>query len=108
MPELKAQFYIGQFLPKRGIILSDWIRKYEGRVSSLHVSDGDANGFTRVGEGACRAEEAIKTALDTGVDTTLFNEYDALLVRLGKEVCRTNPLCGECCLNDICGTGADI
>ena len=35
-------------------------------------------------------------------DTPLFNEYHALLVRLGKEVCRSRPLCGLCCLNDIC------
>lgn len=32
-------------------------------------------------------------------DPTLFNEYHALLVRLAKEVCRTKPLCGQCCLN---------
>jgi endonuclease-3 related protein len=35
-------------------------------------------------------------------DAPLFNEYHALLVRLGKEVCRTKPLCGRCCLKDIC------
>ena len=32
----------------------------------------------------------------------LFNEYHALLVRLGKEVCRPRPLCGECCLVSLC------
>ncbi len=32
-------------------------------------------------------------------DVNMFNEYHALLVRLAKEVCRTRPLCGECCLN---------
>jgi len=35
-------------------------------------------------------------------DVRLFNEYHALLVRLGKEVCRTRPLCQQCCLNNIC------
>ena len=35
-------------------------------------------------------------------DTQLFNEYHALLVRLGKTVCRKQPLCQECCLFDIC------
>ena len=35
-------------------------------------------------------------------DTQLFNEYHALLVRLAKEVCRTRPLCHQCCLNNIC------
>jgi endonuclease-3 related protein len=36
------------------------------------------------------------------IDTHLFNEYHALLVCLGKNVCRKLPRCGECCLNDIC------
>ena len=49
MPELKGQFHIGQFLPERGIVLSDWIQKYQGRVCSLHVNDSDSDGSTRVG-----------------------------------------------------------
>ena len=32
----------------------------------------------------------------------LFNEYHALLVCLGKSVCRNHPLCHQCCLNNIC------
>ena len=35
-------------------------------------------------------------------DTTLFNEYHALLVQLGKDACRKRPLCRKCCLNDVC------
>jgi endonuclease-3 related protein len=34
-------------------------------------------------------------------DTTLFNEYHALLVRLAKEVCRSRPLCRQCCLSTL-------
>jgi len=36
------------------------------------------------------------------VDTALYNEYHALLVRLAKEACRKQPLCKDCCLGDIC------
>lgn len=32
----------------------------------------------------------------------LFNEYHALLVALGKDFCRTKPLCDSCPLNKIC------
>lgn len=32
-------------------------------------------------------------------DCKLFNEYHALLVHLGKDVCRKNPICERCCLN---------
>ncbi len=72
MPELKGQFHIGQFLPERGIVLADWIKKYQGRICSLHVNDANSNGPTRVGEGDCRAEESIKAALDAGVDTYIM------------------------------------
>lgn len=35
-------------------------------------------------------------------DARLFNEYHALLVRLGKTACRRMPLCEDCPLFDIC------
>ena len=35
-------------------------------------------------------------------DAGLFNEYHALLVCLAKDVCRSHPLCQQCCLNNIC------
>jgi len=35
-------------------------------------------------------------------DARLFNEYHALLVCLAKNVCRSCPLCQQCCLNNIC------
>ena len=41
-------------------------------------------------------------------DTKLFNEYHALLVCLGKNVCRSRPLCQQCCLNSICQTCFDL
>ena len=38
-------------------------------------------------------------------DAGLFNEYHALIVRHGKQVCRKLPLCGVCPLSTICPTG---
>ncbi len=35
-------------------------------------------------------------------DVKLYNEFHALLVRLGKEACRKIPVCFKCGLNDIC------
>ncbi len=35
-------------------------------------------------------------------DAKVFNEYHALLVCLGKNVCRRRPLCRQCCLSDMC------
>jgi len=38
-------------------------------------------------------------------DVRLFNEYHALLVQLGKAICRKQPICRECCLKDMCRVG---
>jgi endonuclease-3 related protein len=35
-------------------------------------------------------------------DEALFNEYHALLVRHGKDVCRKVPRCDGCCLETLC------
>ncbi len=41
-------------------------------------------------------------------DAKLFNEYHALLVCLGKNVCRNHPLCSQCCLQNICRFGRNV
>ena len=41
-------------------------------------------------------------------DVALFNEYHALLVCLGKYVCRKRPLCHECPLGGICRFALDV
>ena len=41
-------------------------------------------------------------------DAPLFNEYHALLDRHAKEACRkTGPVCGSCCLRDMCVMGRE-
>lgn len=37
--------------------------------------------------------------------TKLFQEYHALIVQHGKGICRPKPLCGECCLRNVCRYG---
>jgi endonuclease III related protein len=37
-------------------------------------------------------------------DVALFNEYHALIVRHGKEVCQKRPRCAGCVLADLCPT----
>ena len=40
-------------------------------------------------------------------DVQLFNEYHGLIVRHGKERCRTKvPFCDECTLQDFCSYGS--
>ncbi|MGD9143627.1 MAG: endonuclease III domain-containing protein [Dehalococcoidia bacterium] len=39
-------------------------------------------------------------------DSDLFNEYHALIVRHGKDICRKTPSCEICCLNETGQTGS--
>jgi len=41
-------------------------------------------------------------------DVALYNEYHALIVRLGKAHCQKQPLCEECPLVDVCDTGRRV
>lgn len=46
----------------------------------------------------------IKSFFEAGLtrDTRLYNEYHALIVRLGKDYCRPRPRCAGCPLQPIC------
>lgn len=44
-------------------------------------------------------QELFESALPR--ETSLYNEYHALLVRLGKEYCRTRPICSGCPLEAL-------
>ena len=48
--------------------------------------------------------EALRRFFERGLrrDARLFNEYHALIVRHGKDVCKSRPLCRECCLVEQC------
>ena len=46
-----------------------------------------------------RVQKIFMDTLDA--DPKLFNEYHALIVRLGKDFCKTRPRCEECPLRDI-------
>jgi len=61
--------------------------------------------FVRLGVlGGSEGYETIRHGFETalGPDVPLFNEYHALIVRHGKDVCRTRPRCGACCLRGLC------
>jgi endonuclease-3 related protein len=49
--------------------------------------------------------QLFEKALDT--DVPLFNEYHALIVIHGKDVCKKKPLCNQCCLAKRCSYRRD-
>ncbi len=48
--------------------------------------------------------EEIREFLQSSLpeDATLYNEFHALWVELGKRYCRTRPICRECPLSNLC------
>lgn len=41
-------------------------------------------------------------------DPIIFNEYHALIVKHAKEACNKKPVCGRCCLSQICSHSGKI
>ena len=57
-------------------------------------------GLAQKNAGYSEYQELFMTNLP--IDSRLFNEYHALLVCLAKNICRSRPLCPQCCLNSLC------
>ncbi len=66
----------------------------------------DRLGLSPDGRGSYDDYQRLFTA-SLPADAGLFNEYHALLVRLGKDACRRKPACSRCCLAGLCGFAAD-
>ena len=60
--------------------------------------------FTRLGISKTEDYDELQQMFQNNLkkDTKLFNEYHALIVNLGKNICRKKPLCNECPLSSIC------
>lgn len=70
------------------------IDAYTKRIfSRLGITDADTS-YEKL-------REVFETAL-SAESVELFNEYHALIVIHGKDVCKLKPRCGECCLAKNC------
>jgi len=70
-------------------VIDAYTRRIVGRLGLAPARDG-YDDYQRLFVGRLRR------------DPHMFNEYHALLVRLGKTACRKKPLCEVCPLFDIC------
>lgn len=69
------------------------IDAYTRRIfSRIGMIDGDES----YEELRSHFESALKS------DVSLFNEYHALIVKHGKDICKTRPRCDQCCLTSLC------
>lgn len=62
-------------------------------------------GMLAGGEGYETIRHEFESTL--GPDVSLYNEYHALIVRHGKDWCRTRPRCADCCLRYRCPSAVD-
>lgn len=74
-------------------VVDAYTRRIFGRLGLLLADDGY--------EGIRHRFEAT-----LGPEARCFNEYHALIVRHGKEICRPRPRCGDCCLRAVCPSAA--
>jgi endonuclease-3 related protein len=70
-------------------VVDAYTRRIFGRLG--HLSGGES--YDRV-------QRLFMDALPH--DASLFNDYHAQIVRLGKEACRKRPLCARCPLDEVC------
>ncbi len=100
----------GQLLATHGIgpETADSILLYAAEQPVFVIDAYARRLFTRLGveppEGTYDGWQALFTA-NLDADAALFNEYHALIVRHGKEVCRREPRCRGCPLLEVCPTG---
>ena len=74
-------------------VVDAYTRRVFGRLSLLTGHEG---------------YEAIRVGFESalGPDPVLYNEYHALIVRHGKDACRTRPRCEDCRLRVQCPAGS--
>lgn len=83
---------------------ADSILLYAGEMPTFVVDAYTARIFKRHGWIECEAgyyeiKDFCESQLES--DVRLYNEYHALIVRCGKEFCRTRPRCEECPLREM-------
>ncbi|MGA1820971.1 MAG: endonuclease III domain-containing protein [Thermoplasmatota archaeon] len=66
----------------------------------------DRDEYAEISEGPGAEYDRIKDHVEISLkgDNLLYNRLHALIVYLGKGICRPKPLCGSCPLNTSCGS----
>ncbi|OGI15013.1 endonuclease [Candidatus Micrarchaeota archaeon RBG_16_49_10] len=83
---------------------ADSIILYAANKPTFVIDAYTVRAFNRIGVTKEKDYESLKKFFEDNLpkDVNLFNEYHALIVALGKNYCRTNPICGKCPLRERC------
>ncbi len=76
-------------------VIDAYTRRIFGRLCE------QGGGFAMLPEGDSYPAYQLLFMENLPRDAALFNEYHALLVRHGKDVCCKQPRCGQCCLRRV-------
>lgn len=102
LPELRQQLLATHGI---GQETADSITLYAAEKPSFVIDAYTRRVFSRLGLVPAGDSYASWQAMFSEVlppDVRLFNEYHALTDRHAKTVCRKVPLCGQCCLRQVC------
>ncbi len=94
-------------LPGIGLETADSMLLYEGNHPVFIVDAYTKRVFRRLGLTRIDDYELIRRIVEAkmGKDPEVFKQFHALIVELGKNYCKKEPLCGECPLREDCDTG---
>ncbi|MCX8178672.1 MAG: endonuclease [Candidatus Aenigmarchaeota archaeon] len=83
---------------------ADSIVLYAANKPSFVIDAYTIRIFTRLGVLKEKEYDKVKAAFENSLpqDVQLYKEYHALIVHLGKNICKTKPLCGMCPLKGMC------
>jgi endonuclease-3 related protein len=83
---------------------ADSILLYAAGLPSFVIDAYTRRIFSRLGVVETDEYEELRALFEASLprEVPLYNEYHALIVRLGKEVCKKRPRCGVCPLRNLC------
>ncbi|MBU5690291.1 MAG: endonuclease III domain-containing protein [Candidatus Aenigmatarchaeota archaeon] len=83
---------------------ADSIVLYAANKPSFVVDAYTIRIFNRLGILKEKEYDKVKAAFENNLpqDVQLYKEYHALIVNLGKNICKTKPLCDICPLKEMC------
>lgn len=114
-----SRFFSGSLDKIRGELLAingigpetaDSMLLYAGGRSVFVVDAYTRRIFTRLKLIRSQEYETVRGFFESSLPKSarLFNEFHALIVALGKDICRKKPLCHICPLMNICPTGKAV
>lgn len=82
-------------LRRKVFVVDAYTKRIYSRLGIININDG---------------YEEVRSLFQEGISggVVKYNEYHALIVVHGKDVCKSKPFCDSCCLSQICPTFKNV